>query len=90
MKDDVEQIVGQRRLVPIYDEINDGNGNNLKFHIVQWGVITVTDSHFHGSKNTYLVIEKSYLYSGKLVAHPSLSEDMNVIEGAFASPVLIE
>jgi Flp pilus assembly protein TadG len=90
MKDDIAAIHGLRRIIPIYDELNDGSGNNLEAHIVRWGVITVVTSHFHGSKNTSVTIEKSYMYDGDLRAQGDLSEDLIVIEGAFTSPVLLD
>ncbi len=90
MKHSLQQIVSQRRLIPIYDLLTDEGGNNLEAHIVRWGVVTVIDTSFHGSNDSYLRIEKSYIYDGNLRATPGLSEDRNVIEGAFTVPVLLE
>ncbi len=90
MKDTIASIHGMQRLIPIYNFLNDEGGNNMEAHIVRWGVVTVIDSQFHGSKDTYVQIQKSYMYDGDLRAHPSLSEEGDVIEGAFAAPVLLE
>ncbi|MHB8902272.1 MAG: pilus assembly protein TadG-related protein [Thermoguttaceae bacterium] len=90
MKDAVAQVVGQRRIVPIYDELNGGHGNNLEFHVVKWGVVKVVGSQFQGSKNTYVTIQKSSVYSGNLRPVHALSEESGAIDGAFAAPVLLQ
>ncbi len=90
MKHALEQILTQQRLVPIYDFLNDEGGNNMEAHIVRWGVVTVIDAQFHGSTDSYVRIEKSYMYDGDLRAAPGLGEELNVIEGAFAAPVLLQ
>jgi hypothetical protein len=92
MKDDLRAIVGQKRLIPIYRQLNDEGGNNMAAEIVRWGVVKVTDTHFHGSKDTYVEIQKSHTYDADLRAHPRLDKDgdNDVIEGAFTSPVLLE
>lgn len=90
VKNAIYQVIGQQRLVPIYDTLLEEGGDNMEAHIVNWGVITVTDAHFHGSQNTYLEITKSYMYDGDLYAQSDLSDEVNVIDGAFTSPVLLE
>jgi hypothetical protein len=91
MKSAVNEIHGQSRLVPIYDSYGGSlNGNNLEFHVVGWGAVTVVDSYWKGSKQTYIKVKKSYLYDGDLLPNPDLSQTDGVIEGAYTSPVLVE
>jgi len=90
MKHDLYPIIGEERLIPIYDTLNDEGGDNMAAHIVRWGVVKVVDANFSGSKNSYLEIAKGYLYDADLRPPPDLSEDFDVIEGAFTSPVLLE
>lgn len=90
LKQSVYQVIGQQRLIPIYDTLLEEGGDNMEAHIVNWGVVTLTDAHFHGSVNTHIEITKSYMYDGDLYAQPDLSDDTNVIENAFTTPVLLE
>ena len=62
----------------------------MEAHIVNWGVITVSSADFHGTVNTHIDITKAYMYDGDLYAQPDLSDEVNVIENAFTSPVLLE
>ena len=90
LKHSVYEVIGKQRLVPIYDTLLGESGDNMEAHIVNWGVVTVSDAKFIGSKNTYIEITKSYMYDGDLYAQPDLSDEVNVIENAFTSPVLLE
>jgi hypothetical protein len=91
MKHGVQPIHGQPKLVPIYDEIGGkANGNNLEYHVVGWGAVTVVDSTWQGSNNTRIEVAKSYIYDGDLLPDPDLSVTDGVIEGAYTSPVLVE
>lgn len=89
IKSAVQAIHGMVRLVPIYDSIIPAGGNNVEYHIVAWAVVQVVDSHWQGSKNTYVRISKSYTYDGKLRPQPDLSNTSAIIEGAYTSPVLV-
>jgi Flp pilus assembly protein TadG len=89
IKDAVASTHGTDRIIPIYDKVT-GNGNNSKFTIVGWGVVRVIDSKFSGSKNTYITVEKSFTYDGRLRAVTDLSNTSNTIQGAYAAPALIE
>jgi len=90
IKSAVEAVHGLQRIVPIYDSNNGAGGNNLEYHVVSWGVVTVVDSHFQGSKNTYVEVQKSYTYGSNLAPNPDLSVATGGIEGAYTSPVLIK
>jgi Flp pilus assembly protein TadG len=90
LKHSVYEVIGKQRLVPIYDTLLGESGDNMEAHIVSWGVVTITAAKFSGSKNTYIEITKSHMYDGDLRAHPDLSDELNVIENAFTSPVLLE
>ncbi len=90
MRSAVESAHGETRLVPIYDTLaGKPAGNNLEFHIVAWGVVKVTGSHFQGAKDTYISVSKSYIYDGLLTTTDSLSDTSNVIENAYAAPMLV-
>ncbi len=91
LKHSINQIIGEQRLVPIYDTITeDASGDNVAAHIVNWGVVTVSGATFHGSKNTSVEITKSYMYDGDLYAQSALNDETNVIAGAYTSPVLLQ
>ncbi|MHB8901263.1 MAG: pilus assembly protein TadG-related protein [Thermoguttaceae bacterium] len=90
LKQSIDQVIGQQRLVPIYDSIVDAGGDNMQAHIVNWGVVTVTAAKFTGTVKTYIQVTKSYMYDGDLFVQSDLSNDTDVIENAFAAPVLLE
>jgi hypothetical protein len=86
----LDGLVGTPKIIPIVDVIAGGQGNNSEFHIVGWGVITVTAYNFTGSASSkYVKVEKMYAYMGSLKPSNDLS-DTDVIEGAFASAGLVE
>ncbi len=89
IKNAVQQVEGMTKLIPIYDSVS-GEGANVEFHVVGWGAVQVVDSHWGGSKNTYVQIKKGYLYDGYLAAPSDLSMVTGNAEGAYAAPVLIE
>jgi hypothetical protein len=88
IKSAVRAAHGKKRIIPIYDTIDTSVG--LEFHVVRWGVITVIDSHWIGENNTHVKVEKDNFYSGELRPQTDLSNVVNVIEGAYTSPVLVE
>jgi hypothetical protein len=90
MKSYVREIHGLNRIVPIYKEIANNGGNNLEYRVIKWGVVKVTDSNWQGEVNTFVNVQKSYVYDGDLRPHPTLNNFDNRIEGAFTSPVLVE
>ena len=91
LKQSVEAIHGQTRLVPIYDTNSGAGGNNLEYNVVSWGVVKVVDSYWQGgSKHTNLTIAKAYDYQGELRPNPDLSDTTWNVEGAFTTPVLVE
>jgi hypothetical protein len=91
MRRGIEAVHGLQRLMPIYDSFaGDPQGNNLEFHIVGWGVVTVVDSSWNGAKNTYVNISRSYAYDGYLRPQSDLSNTEGVVQGAFTSPVLVD
>ena len=88
IKSAVRAAHGKKRIIPIYDTFDASVG--LEFHIVRWGVITVIDSNWTGEKNTSVKVEKDCVYSGELRPQTDLANVVDVIEGAFTSPVLVE
>src|SRR6056297_1968514 len=80
MKASLNAIQGETRLVPIYDTVSN-QGSVLEFNVVAWAVAVVIDSNFHGSKNTYVELQKSYTYSSNLRPSSDLSNTENIIVG---------
>jgi hypothetical protein len=89
MKQSLQEIHGQPRLIPIFDTAV-GQGGGLEFRITGWASAIVVDTHFHGANNTYVEIQKSFTYDGLLRPNRDLSVTDGVIEGAYTSPVLVE
>ena len=91
MKGAVQAVHGTTRLIPIYDALTGPLvGNNVEIQVVGWGVIQVVTSNWGGAHNTYVTIQKGYMYDGDLRPNSDLSDTTNVIENAFTSPVLVE
>ena len=91
IKNAVQQIHGQKRLVPIYDTVaGQLSGNNAEISVVGWGVIEVVDSSWNGAQNTYVTIRKSYTYDGDLRPNRDLSNTTDVIDAVYTTPVLVE
>lgn len=87
----IEQIHGQKRLVPIYDQLGDTlNGSNVEFRVVRWGVVKVIDSEWRGEHHTYVKLQKSHTFCGELRPQPSLDGKIEFIDGAYTAPVLVE
>jgi hypothetical protein len=88
LKSALNQIEGEKRLVPIYDTAS-GNGNNAEFRIVAWGVVVVVDSDLT-SNTKYVTVRKTYAYDRRLKPQSSLSNTSGLIEGIFTSPALVQ
>ncbi len=89
MKQSMEQIIGETRMIPIYESVTN-QGATLEFRVVGWAAAKVLDVKFHGTTNTYVQIEKSYTYDGYLRPESDLSVTEGVIEGAFTFPTLVD
>ena len=90
LKQSIQQIYGETRLVPIYDALGGPfQGNNVEFQIVGWGVVEVVTSNW-GGNDTYVTIQKAYMYDGDLRPQPDLSETSDIIEDVYTSPALVE
>lgn len=69
---------------------SNSGGNNLEYRIVRWGVVKIIDSSWNGNNaNTYVEVQKNYMYSGELRAKNDLSAPAK-IDGAYTSPVLVK
>ena len=89
LKSAVQAIHGQLRYMPIYESAG-GNGNNAQYQIVKWGQVKVVSSNWNGSKNTYIVFQKTKAYDGKMAPVSDLSQTTNTIDGVYAYPTLVE
>jgi hypothetical protein len=91
LKSSVQAAHGKQKLIPIYDQLGGAlAGNNVEFHVIGWGVVTVVDSNWQGQTNTNVVVKKSHLFKGELRPSGTLSAGSGYIEGAYTSPVLVE
>jgi hypothetical protein len=90
MKSAVRQVHGMTRIIPLYEATSGSSGNNLQFKVTQWGVVKVIDSGWNGAKNTFVQVQKAYIYEGDLRPHPSLSGNDDLVSGAYTSPALVE
>ena len=89
IKTAVYESQGKSKLMPIFDVFSE-KGGNLDFHIVGWGVIQIVDSSWQGSRNSAVMVKKSYLYDGDLRPHHDLSNTGDIIDRAFTTPVLVK
>ncbi len=80
---------GTRKLMPIYSQ-TEGQGGNLTFEIVGWGVVEIVDSGWNGNTNSYVEVRKSYTYEGDMTPANDLSDESVMIDAVFTSPVLIQ
>ena len=91
MKSAVQAVHGTKKYIPIYDTLGgELGGNNVEFHVIGWGVVTVIDSQWAGAVNTWVKVKKSHTYDGTLRPASSLSNGTAYIEGAYTTPVLVE
>ncbi len=91
IKNAVQQIYGQTRLVPIYDQLaGQLSGNNVEIKVIGWGVVQVVDSDWNGAKNTHVTIKKAYMYDGDLRPNADLGNTTDIINAAYTSPILVE
>ncbi len=91
LKSAVQAAHGKQKLIPLYDQLGGQlAGNNVEFHVVGWGVVTVIDSEWQGQTNTYVNVKKSHIFKGELRPKGTLSAGSGYIDGAYTSPVLVE
>ncbi|HEY3394325.1 MAG TPA: pilus assembly protein TadG-related protein [Lacipirellulaceae bacterium] len=90
LKQSVEAVHGTKKVIPIFDQLGGGGGNTSEFHIVGWGVVTVIDSHWHGTTNVDVTVRKSHALMGELRAIGDLGAESGYIDGAYTSPVIVE
>ena len=82
---------GRQKLIPIYDDLGGHlAGNNVEFHVVGWGVVTLIDSEWNGATNTRVIVRKSHIFKGQLRPKGTLASGSGYIEGAYTSPVLVQ
>ena len=62
----------------------------MEYNVTSWGVVTVVDSNWGGAKNTWVKLQKSFMYDGDLSPKPNSLDAPAAIEGAFGGPILIE
>lgn len=94
IKDEVQAIYGQSRIIPLYDYVAGdlnatGGGDTAQFHVVAWGVVKIVNSFWVGNKETSIVALKAYTYDGALVPLENLTNKETVLKNIFTSPVLV-
>jgi hypothetical protein len=90
IKHSVQTAHGKHKVIPIYDTLTNSSGSHVDFHVVGWGVVTVIDSEWKGSKSTHVTVEKSHWFNGELRPKSSLSATSGYIDGAYTAPALVE
>ena len=50
VKDELQQIIGLPRVVPVFDQAA-GNGNNANYRIVKWAGVRIVEVHLEGKMN---------------------------------------
>ncbi len=62
-KDDLAAIVGQTRIIPIFESVS-GNGNNAMYTIVQWAGVRILDVKLTGSMSSKkLIVQPAHVFS---------------------------
>jgi hypothetical protein len=89
IKNAIGQVHGTVKYMPIYDRMH-GQGGNLDFEVIGWGVVNLVNSGFNGNNNSFVEVRKVYVYDGLLLPDPDLSSEAWAIDGAFTSPVLVQ
>ena len=63
VKDDLASIIGQTRIIPIFESVS-GSGNNAMYTIVQWAGVRVLDVKLTGSMNSKkLIVQPAHVFS---------------------------
>jgi hypothetical protein len=66
IKSDLDAIIGQTRLIPIYSAVS-GNGNNTSYTIVKFAGVRVMASNFQGNPK-YVVVQPALVNDATAVA----------------------
>jgi Flp pilus assembly protein TadG len=91
IKSAINAILGQRRLIPLYDQLGGPlTGSNVEFRVVGWGVVRVIGAEWRGEVNSRVIVQKCYGYMGELRPAGSLSSDSGYVQGVYTSPVLVQ
>jgi hypothetical protein len=70
MKDALEFILGDERIIPLYDKIS-GNGNGLTFRIVGFAGIRIVDVNLTGNHKR-VIIQPTYVWDPTAVTTPGV------------------
>jgi hypothetical protein len=84
VKDDWAAIIGQNKIIPLYDTVG-GTGNNTVYHIVGFAGVRIIAADLQGNPKRVWV-QPTTFYSNKVTAAPTASGGMN---GVFAPPKLV-
>lgn len=82
MKDELDFIVGEKKLIPLFDQKGPGSGNNAELRVVQLVAVTVTQVSITGNPKTVYI--QPTVYSGSEIIP---GKDISVTEAAFFTPV---
>ncbi len=83
-KDDWAAIIGQNKIIPLYDTVS-GNGNNAAYHIVGFAGVRIVAADLQGNPKRVWVQPTSF-YSNKVTVAPTGSSGM---VGVYAPPRLV-
>lgn len=85
VKDDWNAIIGQNKIIPLYDTLS-GNGNNAQYHIVGLAGVRIVAADLQGNPKRVWVQPTSF-YSSKVI--PSTSSDSSEMVGVYGPPRLV-
>ncbi len=61
VESDLQSIIGQTRIIPLYSSVN-GNGHNAVYTIVRFVGVTIVDVNLQGSKSTkHITIQPAFV-----------------------------
>lgn len=84
VKDELASIIGQTRVIPIFDSVT-GNGNNATYRIVKWAGVRILDVKLTGPMSKKMVlVQPAAIVSRNVVVGSSVGASSHLF-----SPVLL-
>lgn len=85
VKDELESIIGQTRIIPVFSSVS-GNGNNATYTIVRWVGVRIMAVKLTGAMNSkYLIVQPATVVVRNVVA----GDNSRVWSDSMYSPVVL-
>jgi Flp pilus assembly protein TadG len=87
-ENELQEIIGETRLIPVFDQINEGSGENAEFRLIKFVGVRILDVELGGPP----LIKHIFVQPAPVVdpcVEPDLDEEIDE-ESIFAPPILIE